>query len=112
MASPDTAKPASASHAEPVSNGERPGSKLDRPNTPSPNQPQAPDISGESDREFFTRRPGVNGRKRLAFDNEPPPGLLERDENVAFISVRLERDAAGLPATITRAIVYGEWGHA
>jgi hypothetical protein len=80
-------------------------------------QPKPPPIdnTAESDLEFFRRCPGINSRKRLAFDNEPPPGLLERGDeydNVAFISVRLERDASGLPATITRAIVYGEWGHA
>jgi hypothetical protein len=83
-------------------------------NTPSLDQLQAPDISGEDDETFFRRRPNVDSRKRLAFDNEPPPGVLERDEydSVAFISVRLERDAAGKPATILRAIVFGEWGHA
>jgi hypothetical protein len=72
------------------------------------------DDVAESDREYFRRRPNVDSRKRLAFDNEPPPGLLERDEydNVAFISVRLERDPAGLPATILREIVYGQWGRA
>jgi hypothetical protein len=113
MASPDTAKPASIS-AEPVSKVEQLGRPLNHPNTPSPDRLQAPDDAGESDLEFFSRRPGVNGRKRLAFEGEPPPGLLEQDEhdNVAFISVRLERDAAGQPATILREIAYGEWGHA
>jgi hypothetical protein len=67
--------------------------------------------NGESDLEFFRRHPSISSRRRLAFDNEPPPGLLERAD-VAFISVRLTRDAAGQPATITRAIAYGEWGHA
>jgi hypothetical protein len=70
----------------------------------------APDDRGEDDRTFFSRRPGINDRKRLAFEGEPPAGV--RDDNVAFICVRLERDAAGLPATIIREIAYGDWGHA
>jgi hypothetical protein len=75
--------------------------------------PHMVDDCGEDDLTFFRRRPGVNCRKRLAFANEPPPGLLERDEcDVAFISVRLERDAAGKPAKILRAIVRGQWGRA
>lgn len=73
----------------------------------------APDDRGKSDLAYFRARPGVDGRKRLAFANEPPPGL-ERDAyaNVAFISVRLVRDAAGQPATILREIAYGPWGRA
>ena len=71
------------------------------------------DNTGENDLEFFRRRPGVDSRKRLAFENEPPPGLASRSyDNVAFISVRLLRDAAGQPATILREIAYGQWGHA
>ena len=81
-------------------------------NNPKPAELQAPDISGEDDLTFFRRRPGISSRKRLAFENEPLPGLLERDDNVAFVSVRVKRDAAGLPATIFRAAIYGEWGHA
>jgi hypothetical protein len=77
----------------------------------APVPPNIVDDCGEDDRSFFLRRPDVNSRKRLAFENEPPPGVLERD-GVAFISVRLVRDAAGLPATILREIAYGEWGHA
>jgi hypothetical protein len=69
------------------------------------------DDRGEDDRTFFSRRPGISSRKRLAFENEPPPGL-QRGDNVAFISVRVKRDAAGLPATIFRVAIYGEWGHA
>ncbi len=108
-----TAKPASASHAEPVSNLEWLGGPLNSQNTPNATKPQAPpDDRGESDLTFFSRRPGVNSRKRLAFENEPPPGVLERDDSVAFIVVRLERDAAGKPATILPEIAYGEWGHA
>jgi hypothetical protein len=80
-------------------------------NAPIP--PPIDDVA-ESDLEYFRRRPNVDSRKRLAFDNEPPPGVLERDEydRIAFISVRLERDAAGKPATILREIAYGQWGHA
>jgi hypothetical protein len=75
--------------------------------------PMVDDVA-ESDLDYFRRRPNVNSRKRLAFNNEPPSGLLERDEydSVAFISVRTERDAAGMPAKIVRAIVYGSWGRA
>jgi hypothetical protein len=73
----------------------------------------APDDRAESDLDFFLARPNVSTRIRLAFENEPPPGL-ERDQydDIAFISVRLERDVAGLPATIHREIVKGEWGTA
>jgi hypothetical protein len=114
MACPKTAKPAREDSAEPVSKSDQLAREIDPTNNPSPAQLQAPDDAGESDREFFGRRPHVNSRKRLAFDNEPPPGVLERDEyeNIAFISVRVKRDAAGLPATIFRAAIYGRWGHA
>jgi hypothetical protein len=81
----------------------------------SPADPRpAPDDRGEDDRAFFARRPNVNSRKRLAFEGEPPAGVLERDEydNVAFINVRLVRDPAGKPATILREIAYGQWGTA
>ncbi len=71
--------------------------------------PPMADDSGESDLDFFIARPGISSRKRLAFDDEPP-GALERDDSVAFISVAVRRDAAGKPATILRAAVYGEWG--
>jgi hypothetical protein len=91
--------------------------EIDPSNSPKPDQLQAPllaDTVGESDLAYFRRRPNISSRKRLAFEGEPPAGVLERDEydNVAFINVRLVRDAAGKPATILREIVYGEWGTA
>jgi hypothetical protein len=56
-------------------------------------------------------RPPKTARPARELSAEP---ALERDEydNVAFISVRLVRDAAGLPATIIREIAFGEWGRA
>jgi hypothetical protein len=93
--------------------GSWPGSQ--ETNIPSATRLQAPslppDDAGEDDATFFRRRPSLDRRKRLAFEGEPPPGLQEPN-NVAFISVRLVRDAAGQPAKIMRAIVYGEWGTA
>jgi hypothetical protein len=72
------------------------------------------DCFGESDLDYFRARRGINSRTRLAFEGEPPAALLERDDerDLAFIRVRLERDADGEPATIMREIVFGEWGHA
>jgi hypothetical protein len=71
----------------------------------APIPPPMVDSTGESDLDFFAARPAINSRKRLAFENEAPPG------NVAFISVAVRRDAAGLPARIIRAPIYGKWGH-
>jgi hypothetical protein len=76
-------------------------------NTPSIDQPQAPslaDDAGEDDWTYFRARPHLSSRKRLAFEGE---GY----DSAAFVSVRLKRDP-GLPATILRAPVYGEWGTA
>jgi hypothetical protein len=85
-------------------------------NNPSLDQLQAPsllaDTAGEDDLAYFRARPGISSRKRLAFENEPPPGALECDDSVAFISVRVKRDATGKPATILRAAIKGEWGRA
>jgi hypothetical protein len=86
----------------------RPGS-LEQTNIPNAAKPQAPsllaDTAGESDLAYFRARPGVDGRKRLAFEGE---GY----DSAAFISVAVRRDAAGLPTRILRAAIYGEWGRA
>jgi hypothetical protein len=46
-------------------------------NTPSLDQLQAPDISGETDLEYFNARPNVDERVRLPFENEFAPELLK-----------------------------------
>jgi hypothetical protein len=95
MASPDTAKPATARHGEPVSKAEWLGGPLDPSNTPNAGGPQAPpDDCGEDDETFFRRRPNVNTRTRLPIDGEFPPGVLEPGRG-AFVRILIERDADG-----------------
>jgi hypothetical protein len=84
-------------------------------NTPNAATSQAScpaDDRGESDLEYFRARSGVDSRNRLAFEGEPPAALRDFESDIAFIRVKLERDAAGKPATILREIVFGEWGRA
>jgi hypothetical protein len=113
MASPDTTKPASGLSAEPVSGSVRLGSRIDPTINPSGSISQAPypaDTAGESDLEYFRRRPNVDSRNRVAFDGEPPEALRDFEAEIAFIRIKLKRDADGKPATIRREIVFGEWG--
>jgi hypothetical protein len=77
-----------------------------------PKRPPMVDDCGESDLEFFRARPGINSRNRVAFDGEPPEALRDFESDIAFIRIKLERDADGKPATILREIVFGEWGRA
>jgi hypothetical protein len=74
--------------------------------------PPMTDHFGETDFEYFSRRPDINSRNRLAFGGEPPAALLDDESEIAFIRVWLKRDADGKPATIFREIIYGEWGTA
>jgi hypothetical protein len=114
MTLPKTTRPATAETANgPRKKSDQLGSEISPTNTPKPARPQAPpDDRGESDFAYFSARPGISSRKRLAFDFEPLPGLLESDDSVAFVSVRVQRDGAGLPQTIFRVAICGEWGHA
>ena len=96
MASPKTAKPAPREvSAEPVSKIEWLGGPLDRSDTPSPAQPQAPDISGENDELFFRRRPNARQRLRLPFPAELPPEVWQPAAAAglaALVIVQMKRD--------------------
>jgi hypothetical protein len=109
VAHPETARPAIALHDEPASNVEWLGRPLNPPNTPSPDQLQAPDDAGESDLAFFTKHPNVNARTRLPFPNEFPPGLIDA-ERIAFVHVFLaSRDPkTNAPGTRARGIFYAD----
>jgi hypothetical protein len=108
VAAPKTAKPASASHAEPVSKVEQIGRPLNRPNTPKPDEPQAPDDRGESDETFFRRRPNVNTRTRLPFDGEFSPGVIDA-ARIAFVHVVTIRDpVTNEPTTRGRGVFYAD----
>jgi hypothetical protein len=102
-----TPKPASASHAEPVSNLEWLGGPLNRPDTLKASASQAPpDDRGEDDLAFFTARPGVDSRIRLPFADEFPNELLKPG---AFVHVLLIRDPlTNAPRTRARAIFYSD----
>jgi hypothetical protein len=64
VAHPETTKPASASHAEPVSKVGQIGRPLNSRNTPNADQLQATDDAGESDLAFFAARPHARHRIR------------------------------------------------
>jgi hypothetical protein len=106
-----TAKPAPARREEPVSKVEQLGSGLDQSNTPQSNtpkasEPQAPDDRGEDDLTFFSRRPNVDARIRLPFNDEFPDELLRPG---AFVHVLLIRDPlTNAPRTRARAIFYSD----
>ncbi len=109
MASTYTAKPASASHAEPVSKFEQIGGPLNRPDTPSTSKAQAPwrppaDVR-QSDLEYFRRNPGARHRFRAA-----RPG--EFRTFVLAVVATVTRNAAGQPITISRDLYRLEGGHA
>ena len=69
--------------------------------------PNMVDNASEDDETFFRRRPNVNARTRLPFENEFPPGVLEPGRG-AFVHVLLvTRDPkTNAPATRARAIFY------
>jgi hypothetical protein len=69
-------------------------------------------VDDRGDLEYFRAHPNIDSRNRLAFDGEPPEALRDFESDIAFIRVRLKRDADGQPATILREIVFGDWGRA
>jgi hypothetical protein len=94
---PKKTKPVAAGATTGLRGSQQLGSRLNpSPNTTPPIETQAPDISGESDFAFFSRRPSVNTRTRLPFENEFPPGVLEPGRG-AFVRVLIERDETGQP---------------
>jgi hypothetical protein len=109
-----TPRPAPALHGEPISNGEQLGSGLDQSNTPKASEPQAPpDDTGESDFDFFAKRPLARHRIRSAFPNEFPDELLKPGGGrPAVVIVAIERDADGRPTTRGRGLVFPEGGSA
>ena len=112
MASPDTAKPASGLSAGPVSKIEQVGTELVPSNTPKPAELQAPDISGESDYAFFSRRPGIDSRIRLPFPDEFPVCVL-LPGRPAFVRVwMIQRDPDGRPLRRRRALRFCKGGTA
>jgi hypothetical protein len=82
---------------------------IDPTNTLKPDQPQAPDNAGESDLDYFLKRPNVNTRTRLPFPNEFPPGVIDAGR-VAFVHVFLvSRDPkTNAPGTRARGIFYSD----
>jgi hypothetical protein len=110
---PKTARPAREVSAEPALNSERLGSELDQSNTLKPDQPQAPDISGESDFAFFSARPLARTRIRSAFNGEFPRKLLKPGNGrPAVVIVGMLRDDTGRPTTRIRSIVFPDGGNA
>jgi hypothetical protein len=110
-----TAKPASASHAEPVSKSEQLGSGLNPTNNPKPVRPQAPDDAGENDELFFRRRPGARQRLRLPFPAELPPEVWQEAVAAglaAFVIVEMKRGAPGAPWIRSRQFVFAAGGTA
>lgn len=83
-------------------------------NTPSLDQLQAPDISGESDFDYFTRRPHARHRIRSAFAGEFPRKLLKQGNGrPAVVIVAIERDpVTGEPTTRGRGLIFPEGGRA
>jgi hypothetical protein len=68
--------------------------------------PFAPDDRNEDDLTFFSRRPSINERVRLPFENEFPAEVLKPG---AFIHVLLIRDPLTRePRTRARAIFYSD----
>jgi hypothetical protein len=103
-----TPKPANGLSAEPAPNVEQLGRPLNPSDTPSPDEPQAPDISGEDDLTFFSRRPRVNTRTRLPFANEFPPGVIDAGR-IAFVHVVTLRDPlTNEPTTRGRGVFYAD----
>jgi hypothetical protein len=79
-------------------------------NTPSLDQPQAPDISGEDDRTFFART-GAITRTRLPIDGELPPEIWRVAVNAGLAGfVVVTRGAPG--ARSSRKFVFAAGGTA
>jgi hypothetical protein len=111
VAAPKTAKPASASHAEPVSKVEQIGRPLNRPNTPNAAGPQVDDC-GESDFDYFLARPNATTRTRLPFENEFPPAVMEMARGRSmFVHVVMMRDlVTNEPTTRGRGVFFSDSG--
>jgi hypothetical protein len=72
-----------------------------------------PDDAGESDFDYFIRRPTARHRIRSAFPGEfPPEFLTHRDGGTAVITVVMERDADGRPTWRARGICFVDGGRA
>jgi hypothetical protein len=76
-----------------------------------PAPPNMADDRGESDYAFFSRRPEVNTRTRLPFENEFPPTVLAPGRH-AVVRIRIMRDANGEPKRVRRRLRFCEGGHA
>jgi hypothetical protein len=63
-----TTKPAAAGATTGLQGFDQLGSTIDPSNNPRASISQAPDDTGEDDETFFSRRPGISSRKRLAAD--------------------------------------------
>jgi hypothetical protein len=69
------------------------------------------DCAGESDLEFFRRRPDVNERVRLPFENEYPVCVL-LPGRPAFVRLEIDRDAHGQPRRVRRRLRFCQGGRA
>jgi hypothetical protein len=66
------------------------------------------DNAGESDLEYFSRRPNVSTRTRLPFPGEFPLGLIDADR-VAFVHVVTLRDpVTNEPTTRGRGVFFAD----
>jgi hypothetical protein len=109
MASLKTAKPASASHAEPVSKSEQLGGELDLTNNPTPAELQAPcQVDArpapwrDDDRAYF-RANNVTTRIRLPFPDEFR-AVLEPGHDAYVHIIIVEREADGQPRRARRRL--------
>ena len=114
MQPPKTARPARELNAEPALNSEQLAGELNHSNNRMVDAPQAaPDNSGESDFDYFTRRPHARHRIRAPFPREfPPEFLTHRDGGTPVITVVIERDARGRPTRRGRGICFIDGGRA
>jgi hypothetical protein len=72
----------------------------------------APDVTGESDYAFFSRRPGISSRTRLPFENEYPVCVLLPGRSAFVRIVIIKRDDNGQPTRIARRLSFCNGGHA
>ena len=75
--------------------------------------PNMVDNTGESDFDYFTKRPLARTRIRSAFNGEFPRKLLKPGGGrPAVVIVGMLRDDTGRPTTRVRSIVFPEGGRA
>jgi hypothetical protein len=110
MHPPKTVGPAIARNDEPTLNSEQLTGELNHSNNGTVDAPQADD-TGESDYAFFSRRPGVNTRVRLPFENEYPICVLAPGRG-AFVRILIERSADGQPRRARRRLRFCDGGRA